>query len=300
MQSSDLPAFILIPFAQSGDKNPIPDSGTGHPSNWANKAQGFPPADMSPGGQAPDGPQFNELFYLGDIRAQAAQIKGGYPWNSAFSSAIGGYPKGAVVQKTPGPGRWECVTENNTTNPDAGGSGWRDMDLTAPKVAEEIIYSASGTISGAYVAPAGVQPTSVIEVEIQAAGGGSLSDFDSGGNGAFLRLAISGFSAGDSVFSYSIGGGGGNIVGYPDGGNAVVTIGSSVFTVGGGKGYPTTGLPTNQGAVTLPGTIPAGVVVREAWNALGKLGGPGLGGRSPDGSAMGVGGGGWMSVRVIV
>lgn len=50
---------------------------------------------------------------------------GGHPTYSAeLSTAIGGYPLGAMLAKVSGFGFWRNITANNTTNPDSGGSGW--------------------------------------------------------------------------------------------------------------------------------------------------------------------------------
>jgi hypothetical protein len=49
---------------------------------------------------------------------------GGFPYNSSFSTAIGGYPKGARVFMASGNGYWRSTVDNNVTDPDTGGAGW--------------------------------------------------------------------------------------------------------------------------------------------------------------------------------
>jgi hypothetical protein len=49
---------------------------------------------------------------------------GGFPYSSAFSTAIGGYPKGARVLMASGLSYWRSIVDNNTTDPDTGGAGW--------------------------------------------------------------------------------------------------------------------------------------------------------------------------------
>jgi hypothetical protein len=46
-------------------------------------------------------------------------------WDSAFSAAVGGYPRGAIVQSATTFGRvWVSTADDNTSNPDAGGANW--------------------------------------------------------------------------------------------------------------------------------------------------------------------------------
>lgn len=124
MNFSGAPGFTPIPFAQAGSRNVIPETATGAAASYTD---GFPPETFLPigsGGTPPDGKDFNGIFYAMGLIQQYAQAGGTYQYNSTFSTAIAGYPKGAMLQRADGQGYWLNLTDGNTTNPDTGGSGW--------------------------------------------------------------------------------------------------------------------------------------------------------------------------------
>lgn len=124
--SLSTPARIAVPFAVSGLKATIPansDNTTGR----AGYDQGFPPINMqlkTVGGIPPYGQDMNGILYDNSVVLQYLQAGGGYPYNSTFATAIGGYTVGACVMRSDGAGFWINNTNNNTTDPDAGGAGW--------------------------------------------------------------------------------------------------------------------------------------------------------------------------------
>ena len=131
MQSSNIPSKIPLPFAYAAGGsyvNPIPTaSQIGVVNGRASLHDGFPPLTFTPigaGGVPPFGSDMNGI--LNEITAiQQWQEAGGFfPYDSTFSTAIGGYPKGAILQAANFGGLWTNTVENNTTNPDAGGAGW--------------------------------------------------------------------------------------------------------------------------------------------------------------------------------
>ena len=131
MQSSNIPARIPLPFAYAAGpsyKNTIPTaSQIGITNGKASLTDGFPPLTftaLSAGGVPPFGADFNGI--LNEITAiQQWQNAGGFfPYDSTFSTAVGGYPKGAILQAAAFGGLWVSTAENNTTNPDTGGAGW--------------------------------------------------------------------------------------------------------------------------------------------------------------------------------
>jgi hypothetical protein len=128
MQSSDAPNKISIAFARDGDKRPIPNtSQIGVVNGAASYPTGFPPLTFikkTDGGIPPDGEDFNGVFY--DITSiQRWQSAGGlFKFDAALATAIGGYPKGALLMRADGLGTWQSSVENNTSNPDTGGAGW--------------------------------------------------------------------------------------------------------------------------------------------------------------------------------
>ena len=170
MQSTNIPSKIPLPFANSAGssyKNTIPvASQIGITNGKASLTDGFPPLTfqaISSGGVPPFGADFNGI--LNEITAiQQWQEAGGFfPYDSTFSTAIGGYPKGAILQAANFGGLWTNTVENNTTNPDAGGAGWvslsfegsqaitvtsADVTLTQLQSAYPVII-VSGTLTGA-------------------------------------------------------------------------------------------------------------------------------------------------------
>lgn len=135
MQSSNIPSKIPLPFAYaagSSYKNTIPvASQIGITNGKASLTDGFPPLTfqaISSGGVPPFGADFNGI--LNEITAiQQWQEAGGFfPYDSAFSTAIGGYPKGAIIQSSSYNGLWVSSVENNTTDPDSSSSaGWTSL-----------------------------------------------------------------------------------------------------------------------------------------------------------------------------
>ena len=132
MLSTSIPARIPLPFANSASstyKNTIPvASQIGITNGKASLTDGFPPLTfqaISSGGVPPFGADFNGI--LNEITAiQQWQNAGGFfPYDSAFSTSIGGYPKGAYLQSTTFDGFWISIIESNTNNPDVSGTGWK-------------------------------------------------------------------------------------------------------------------------------------------------------------------------------
>ncbi|WP_152546254.1 hypothetical protein [Bordetella bronchiseptica] len=126
MQTSDSPSLIPVPFANSGAKNSIPTSASPTPG-LASLETGFPPATMTPivaGGIPPAGADFNGILNMLSAASRWSQAGGGYTYNAAFSAAIGGYPRGSVLDAAAGGGRWLNLVDNNTNDPDSGGSNW--------------------------------------------------------------------------------------------------------------------------------------------------------------------------------
>lgn len=128
MQASNAPTKSPVPFAESGSKNTIPvDSQIGITPGLASFTDGFPPLTMTPlsaGGIPPRGQDFNGILYFLSAAARWTQAGGGYSYDGAFATAVGGYPRGARVLSADGTGAWRSIADNNTTDPDAGGAGW--------------------------------------------------------------------------------------------------------------------------------------------------------------------------------
>ena len=128
MQASNAPTRIQTPFANSGDKQTIPvASQIGVADGRASFTDGFPPLTRTPivaGGVPPFGTDMNGILYALSLIQQWQSAGGLFKFDSAFAAAIGGYPRGAMIQRADGSGFWLCTTDNNTANPDTGGAGW--------------------------------------------------------------------------------------------------------------------------------------------------------------------------------
>ncbi len=130
-QGSPPPAFG-IPWGSSAGSSyirsiPVP-SQIGTQNCAASLTTGFPPLTFVPavaGGCPPFGQDFNGI--LNQITQWSQWQKAGGPvfYDSAFATAAGGYPNGAIVMSTITPGTlWMSTADSNTNNPDTGGSNW--------------------------------------------------------------------------------------------------------------------------------------------------------------------------------
>ncbi len=135
MLAASLPTKFPVPFANNcvpTNTNPIPQaSQIGVVTGAASLVDGFPPVTFIPvgaGGTPPWGRDFNGLFNQITAWTQFADCAGGLPlFDATFSSAIGGYPKGALIAAISGATAgspqggehlWLSTIDNNTTNPD--------------------------------------------------------------------------------------------------------------------------------------------------------------------------------------
>ncbi|RYM55667.1 hypothetical protein [Serratia proteamaculans] len=237
MQSSSSPKKLPIPFADSGDKQVIPNvSQIGIENGRASYPDGFPPLTRTPisaGGVPPYGTDMNGILYDITNSEKWAAAGGSYKYDSAFSSDIGGYPKGAVLIKSSLNGFWQSTSENNTTNPDTGGAGW--IDISAGRLINVRTFLSSGT----YIPSAG---TNYVIVEVQGAGGagsgcvatgsGQASIGGGGGSGAYSKHRV---SSGFSGVPVTVGTGGSS--GASGGGSSF----GSIVSCKGGAGGPTQG-----------------------------------------------------------
>lgn len=130
MQRSDAPNKFTIPFANnatSGYIRAVPLAPTGV-AGQASLQQGFPSDNFNPvaaGGTPPFGQDFNGIF--NQSTAWSRILSGGFvpSFDSAFSTAVGGYPQGVIVRSVTNPlTLWYCTVDNNTSDPDASGAGW--------------------------------------------------------------------------------------------------------------------------------------------------------------------------------
>lgn len=126
MLYTNIPSKFAIPFANGAGTsyiNPIPEaSQIGITNGAASLTDGFPPLTFlqaSAGGAGPFGKDFNGI--LNQITAwNRWQAAGGtVEYDSAFSTAIGGYPKRSILASTTTGVLWLNFADGNATDPDS-------------------------------------------------------------------------------------------------------------------------------------------------------------------------------------
>ncbi len=131
MQLSDIPAKFPIPFANSAIApyiRTIPQTPSGTPGQAA-LTTGFPAENFSPvaaGGVPPFGADFNGVInQMSAWNRWQATGRAFPPYDASFQTAVGGYPRGAIVESlVENMLFYISIVDNNVTNPDTGGAGW--------------------------------------------------------------------------------------------------------------------------------------------------------------------------------
>ena len=132
MQDSNSPTKIQVPWGTGAGSSfirqvPVP-SQIGIINGAASWTDGFVPLNLtkiSAGGVPPFGQDMNGAFNQISAGLQWIQAGGPLPFDSAFSTSIGGYPKGALIPSGVTQGLfWYSIIDNNTSNPDTGGANW--------------------------------------------------------------------------------------------------------------------------------------------------------------------------------
>ena len=136
----------------------------------ASLADGFPPLNFLPvasGGVPMSGKDLNGIMNEITAAIQWQQVSGLPIYNSTFSTAIGGYPAGAVLRATSTTGMWLSTADNNSTNPETGGSNWRLIGVSASQIQQGAFNTATDTgIVNASVLTLSPAPTLVQNMEI--------------------------------------------------------------------------------------------------------------------------------------
>lgn len=240
MQASNAPTKSAVPFANSGTKNTIPvASQIGITPGLASFTDGFPPLTMTPlaaGGVPPYGADFNGILNFLSAAARWDQAGGGYVYDSAFATAAGGYPKGALLLRADLSGYWLSTAENNTTNPDTGGAGW--VNPLSGRLLAVQVFATAGVFT--YTPTAGTNSVVVEVVGAGGAGGGcpappsGYAAVSSGGcGGAYARKRI---TAGFSGVAVTVGAGGVAVVDANGGNGQASSFGVHCSAPGGGGG----------------------------------------------------------------
>ena len=119
------PDLIPEPFAQSGDKNPIPlERAITDPIYRASWKAGFPPDTRLPkdvGGEAPDGLDFNGVLNI--ISQAVVFLQKGNAYQ--FDAIMAPYPVGALVRSNDNLTTYQSTVPNNSNNPNSNMTGWR-------------------------------------------------------------------------------------------------------------------------------------------------------------------------------
>lgn len=163
MLLSNQPTPVQVPFANSGTKNTIPvASQIGITAGAASYTDGFPPLTFTPiasGGVPPAGADFNGI--LNAITSVLRWQSGGghFTYDSTWSSANSGYPKGALLLKADGSGFWFNTTDGNTVNPDTVGTNWSDFAAAFATPLASSAATQTGTSTTTAVTPKGLADT---------------------------------------------------------------------------------------------------------------------------------------------
>lgn len=152
MQASDSPTKIQVPFANSGTKHTIPiPSQIGITNGAASFTDGFPPLTFAPltaGGIPPSGADFNGIFNAITAIQRWQSAGGVFKYDSAFSAAVGGYPKGCLLATATGDGFWISTADNNTTNPDGSSPEYWKLIPSWSDIISGIVSAKSISASG--------------------------------------------------------------------------------------------------------------------------------------------------------
>ena len=170
------PGKIITPWAESGLKNTIPPAAN-PATGRAGFDQGFSAINMTAkeaGGIPPFGQDFNGIFYEVTNILRYMQAGGQPTFDSALATAIGGYPKGAMVLGNDGTSVYKNIVDSNSSNPNSGGSGWAREDLILRETLRRS-YAEAGynLVSGSF--EAGGVLTSASDVLLREASGKAYS-----------------------------------------------------------------------------------------------------------------------------
>lgn len=210
-----LPTKIIDAFGHNAGPdfiNAIPE--TAATPGAASFDQGFPPLTMTApaaGGIPPFGQDMNGI--LNQVTSLLAFMNGGqvFPFDGTFATAIGGYVAGAIVARADGTGFWLNLTNGNTNDPDATGTGWAAVNnygygsvsvaasnvTLSPTVAARPVLVISGTLTAnvAVIVPATLQSWLVVN---NTTGAFSLTVRTAAGSGVIVPAG--GFGAPTGVY----------------------------------------------------------------------------------------------------
>lgn len=155
MLASIIPPKFQIPWGNAAGGafiRPIPTaSQIGTVPGAASLTDGWPPLTATPvaaGGIPPDVRDANGILNQATAWNRWQAAGGPIPYDATFQAAIGGYPRGALIASVSTLGLyWLSLNDNNTTNPDTGGTGWQRFPLP-PGAAAANVGPLGGALSG--------------------------------------------------------------------------------------------------------------------------------------------------------
>ena len=151
LSQSQIPTKFPIPWGNAAGNNYIriipTASQIGVQNCAASLTDGFPPLTFVPqasGGCPPFGQDMNGILKQITQWSQWQNAGATVGYDSGFSSSIGGYPKGAVLQQAANANCWwTSSVDNNTSNPDASGANW--LSYCAQPTINTFVGTASST-----------------------------------------------------------------------------------------------------------------------------------------------------------
>ncbi len=198
MLDTDIPVKFPIPWANAAGGSYIRAvpvvSQIGITPGAASLTDGFVPLNMTPpasGGIPPFGQDTNGI--LKQITQWNQWQQAGAPvfYDGTFSTAIGGYPKGAMLMAAAGGGWWVSTVDNNVSDPDTGGGNWLFLNISGALI-QTLVYNSHGSFAPSF--PLGTRLVDVTIIGAGASGGGAPLTSSSqgsagsgGGPGAYFR-----------------------------------------------------------------------------------------------------------------
>jgi len=132
---SNTPTKIVTPFGL--DSTNIDAYPTDSPDITGLSApEGFPANYMTTGGDKPRGQLFNRLLF--DVTYWVREFLSGRTprYDAAYQTLLGGYDADATVMGDDGETVYLSTANNNMTNPNSGGAGWKTLSSSANIVSQ--------------------------------------------------------------------------------------------------------------------------------------------------------------------